>query len=67
MEYAHARVCQGMNQVQAAHKEIGNSQEQKIVVVKILPGVPGNHTQGPGDNNAEDFCQAVEKQIGVKA
>ncbi len=56
-----------MDQIETADEQIGYADEQKIVVVEKLPGVPGKHKNGAGHNHAENFGQAVEKQVTVQA
>jgi hypothetical protein len=56
-----------VDQIQAADEQIGYSDEEKILVVEKLPGVPGNHENGTGHDNAENLDQAVEKKVAVQA
>jgi hypothetical protein len=42
-----------MQEVQIAHKQVSNAQEEEIVVVHQVPGVPGQGEDPPGDGHAE--------------
>jgi hypothetical protein len=56
-----------MSQINATHKEIGDAEEEEIVIVHDLPGVPGNHENTAGDGDGKYLGYAVEKQVTIEA
>ena len=56
-----------MEEVETAHEEISDSQEQEIVVVEMVSRVPGDDEYGAGNNDGENFSDTVEKKIVVNA
>ena len=63
----HALVGQGVDQIQTAHEQITDAQEQKIVVIQDIARIPGDDKEGYRDDNAEKLGQAVKKEVAVKA
>jgi len=55
-----------VQEIQIAHKQIGNTQEEEIVVADQAPGVPGQSEDPPGNGNAEEFDDGMEEQVAVK-
>jgi hypothetical protein len=67
MKYTHPFVGQCVDEIQTANKQIGNTDEEKIIVLKKSAGVPRDHENATGDNDREYFGKAMEKGITVKA
>ena len=53
--------------IQGAYEKISDAQEQKIAIVHESTWIPGKHEYADGNNNAEEFSDAVEEQVAVKA
>jgi len=56
-----------MEQVQAADKEIGNSQKKQIIAAYYRAGVPRDHEDTGCHNDAEKFGKAVEQKVVIEA
>jgi hypothetical protein len=52
-----------MDEIHAAHKEIGDTQEQQVVVIHKTAGIPGYGKDGEGNDDTEPFREAVEKKV----
>jgi hypothetical protein len=66
-ENPHALVRQGMEQVDAAYAEEGNSNKQEIAVAQKTTGIPENHEDSTGDDDAEHLDEAMEKDVSIEA
>jgi len=62
----HTLVSQGMDQVKSANKQIGNPDEEEIVVLKKSAWIPGDHKDAACNDNREYFREAVEKEVIVE-
>lgn len=56
-----------MEHIQGANEKIGDAQKQKIAIVQESTWIPGKHEYADGNDNAEEFSDAVEEQVVVKA
>jgi hypothetical protein len=56
-----------VNRIDGAHKEIGDAQKQKIVIVEKTTGVPHNDEDAKGDDNTKQLSQAVKEKKTVEA
>ena len=65
-EDVHTFIGQGVQEIQIAHKQIGNAQEEEIVVADQAPGVPGQGENPPGNGDTEEFDDGMEEQVAVK-
>ena len=52
-----------MDQIKPGHKEIGNANEQEIVVTHELTGVPGYNKKPTANDYAEDLVQRNYKGL----
>jgi hypothetical protein len=55
-----------MDQVESASEEIGDPQEEEIIVVEEAAGVPCDHKDAACDDNREYFDEAVKKEVIVE-
>jgi hypothetical protein len=55
-----------MDQVESANEEIGDSKEEKIIIVEETAGVPSDHKDAAGDDNREYLYEAVKKEVIVE-
>jgi len=55
-----------MDQVESASEEIGNPQEEEIIVVEEAAGVPCDHKDAACDDNREYFDEAVKKEVMIE-
>jgi len=67
LKHAHPFEGQGVQKIDAAHEEVGNTEEEKEMAVKETPRVPGDHEDAAGNGDAEGFRQTVEEKIIIKA
>lgn len=65
-KYSHTLVGQGVDEVKAADEQIGDPQEEDIVTVQTLPGVPGKDEDAAADDNAEYLRHAVEQEVAIQ-
>jgi hypothetical protein len=56
-----------MDEIQTTNKQIGNTDEEEIIVLKKSAGVPRDHENAAGDNDREYFGKAMEKEVIVVA
>ena len=66
-EDPHTPVGQGVEQVQGAHEQVGNPQEEQVVVFLKAPGIPGDGKDAPGNDDAEEPGDTVEQRQAVAA
>ena len=66
-ESAHALVSQGVQQVQEGDEEQGDAQKQQIIIGDKAPGIPGQGKDPAGNDDAENFGDAVEEEIAIEA
>ena len=66
-KHAHAFVSQGMNQIDTADEQVGNADEQKIVVLQQSTDIPCDNEDGAGHHNAEYLNETVKEQVAVQA
>ncbi|MFH1491314.1 MAG: hypothetical protein ABII06_20600 [Pseudomonadota bacterium] len=52
-----------MKEIGHRNKKISDSEEQKIIVVQKFTAVPAHDENPAGDDDAEYFRQAVEKEV----
>ena len=52
-----------MEQIDAADKQVGDPDEEKVWVFDILLRIPGDHKKGVGDDDAEDLRKTVKEKI----
>ena len=56
-----------MNKIQPPDEKIGNSNKEKIVVTNKLSRVPGDHEYATGNNDREEFGNAMEEKVIIEA
>ena len=44
-------------------EQVGNANEDEVVIIQESARVPGNYENAEGDNNTEYFSDAVEKDV----
>lgn len=54
-----------MQQVECSNEEIGDPYKEEIVIVKDLPGVPGDDKYGKGDDNRQQLYNCVKEQVAL--
>jgi len=56
-----------MQKINASDPEIGNADEEKIMILEQSPGIPDHHEDAAGNDDAETLCKAMEEKIAVEA
>jgi hypothetical protein len=67
MKYTHPLVSKGVDEIQAAYKEICDTDKEEIIVIQKMTGIPGKHENAAGHNDAEYLSKAVKQEEAVKA
>ena len=55
-----------MYQIQTADEQIGNTNEQKVIIVQSLLWLPCNYENAAANDNAEYLRYAVEKKVVIE-
>ncbi len=55
-----------MDQVQSADEYVGDAQEEEVTLVYEAPGVPDEHKDAGGHDDAEHLSEAVKKEVTVQ-
>ena len=63
----HTPGSQGVEQVKGAHEQVGNPQEEQVVIFQEAPGIPGDGKDAPGNDDAEEPGDTVEQRQAVAA
>ena len=62
-ENLHSFIGEGVKQVEAADKQVGDADEEQIVISNETTGIPGDREEGEGHYDTEQFRQTVKEQV----
>jgi len=56
-----------VEQVKGAHEQVGNPQEEQVVIFQEAPGIPGDGKDAHGNDDAEEPGDTVKQREAVAA